>query len=126
MLTECPIRMSIPARDIQRAKAFYAEQLGMHPAHETPFGLIYACENTFFTIIQHESAGKMGYSLMTWLTKNLDSEVALLRARGVIFEEYDLPDIGLKTVNGIAELGGDRIAWFKDSEGNLLAVAQVI
>ncbi|MGH2654353.1 MAG: VOC family protein [Actinomycetota bacterium] len=48
--------------------------------------------------------------------------MAELRAKGVTFEEYDMP--GLKTVNGIAELGGEKGAWFKDPEGNILSVSQ--
>lgn len=57
-----------------------------------------------------------------WLTSNIEAEVADLQSRGVVFEEYDLP--GLKTVNGIATVGSDKTAWFKDSEGNLLVVVQ--
>jgi hypothetical protein len=59
---------------------------------------------------------------MTWLTSDIETDVAALKARGVVFEEYDLP--GLKTVNGVATIGTSKGAWFKDSEGNLLALGQ--
>ena len=59
---------------------------------------------------------------MTWLTDDIEADVADLQARGVVFEEYDLP--GLKTVNGIATIGESKGAWFKDSEGNLLALGE--
>jgi catechol 2,3-dioxygenase-like lactoylglutathione lyase family enzyme len=57
---------------------------------------------------------------LSWHVDDVEATVAELRANGVIFEEYNLP--GLKTVNGIAEIAGDKGAWFKDSEGNLLAI----
>ena len=59
---------------------------------------------------------------MTWLTDDIEADVAALQARGVVFEEYDLP--GLKTVNGVATIGESKGAWFKDSEGNLLALGE--
>ena len=69
---------------------------------------------------------------MAWDVADIESAVASLRARGVVFEEYDLP--GLKTVNGIADIEGnypskgvgERAAWFKDSEGNLLGLGQPV
>jgi hypothetical protein len=59
---------------------------------------------------------------MTWNTNDIEADVAALKARGVVFVEYDLP--GLKTVNSIATIGQSKGAWFKDSEGNLLALGQ--
>jgi hypothetical protein len=59
---------------------------------------------------------------MTWLTSDIEADVADLKARGVVFEEYDLP--GLKTIDGVATIGESKGAWFKDSEGNLLALGQ--
>jgi hypothetical protein len=55
--------------------------------------------------------------------KDVEAAVADLRAKGVTFEEYDMP--GLKTVDGIAGLGEERVAWFKDPEGNILSLAQI-
>jgi hypothetical protein len=60
---------------------------------------------------------------MGWETKDIEKEVADLRARGVVFEEYDYPN--LKTVNGIATTGPGKAAWFKDSEGNILGLVQM-
>ncbi len=60
---------------------------------------------------------------MGWLTPDIEDEVAALKARGVTFESYDLP--GLKTdASDIASLGPDRVAWFRDSEGNVLAAGE--
>ena len=57
-----------------------------------------------------------------WEVADLQAEMKDLRNRGVTFEEYDLP--GLKTIDGVAEIGGFKGAWFKDSEGNILAISE--
>ncbi len=62
------------------------------------------------------------HTQMTWRTNDIEAEVAALKARGVIFEEYDTPEV--KTVNSVATIGQSKGAWFKDSEGNLLALGQ--
>lgn len=59
-----------------------------------------------------------------WEVEDIEKEVAELRSHGVVFEEYDLP--GIKTVNGIAVIGNEKAAWFKDSEGNILNIAEVL
>ncbi|MBL8132439.1 MAG: VOC family protein [Anaerolineae bacterium] len=123
MLADAPLQISIPAADKARAKKFYAEKLGLHPYVESGFGIYYQCGGSKFAIIQSDSAGQAGYSLMSFLVSDLDAEMAELRARGVQFIDYDLPY--LKTVNGVWEIYGDRLAWFKDSEGNTLALAQI-
>jgi hypothetical protein len=59
---------------------------------------------------------------MTWNTPDIEAAVADLKARGVVFEEYDTPEV--ETINGVATLGESKGAWFKDSEGNMLALGQ--
>ncbi len=61
---------------------------------------------------------------MTWMTDDIEADMAELRARGVVFEEYETPEV--KTVNGVAAIGQSKGAWFKDSEGNLLALGQFV
>jgi hypothetical protein len=61
---------------------------------------------------------------MGWSTSDLDEDMAEMRDRGVVFEEYDFP--GLTTVNGVAEVGTERAAWFKDSEGNTIVISQTV
>ncbi len=70
------------------------------------------------------NAGTSKASQAFWQVDDVEREVADLKARGVRFEEYDLP--GLKTVGGIATAGGAKAAWFKDTEGNILAVVQSV
>jgi catechol 2,3-dioxygenase-like lactoylglutathione lyase family enzyme len=120
----------LPARDLERARAFYAEKLGLEPVEERPGGLRYRCGNSFFVVFQSAGAASGTHTQMGWEVADIEATVAALRARGVVFEEYDLP--GIKTVNGIAEIAGnypskgvgEKGAWFRDSEGNLLGVGQ--
>jgi hypothetical protein len=67
-------------------------------------------------------AGTSKASTAFWAVIDVEAEVAELKARGVVFEEYDMPEV--KTVNSIATGGGTKTAWFKDSEGDILAVSQ--
>ena len=77
-----------------------------------------------FFAYKSAGAGTNKASTAFWDVPDLEAEIADLRKRGVVFEEYDTP--GFKTVNGIATGGGAKTAWFKDSEGNILAVSQRI
>ncbi|MEW5986451.1 MAG: VOC family protein [Chloroflexota bacterium] len=123
MLATLPVQPTIPAGDLQRAREFYAEKLGLTPAHETPGGLMYQCGQGWFLLYPSTGAGTAQHTLMGWVVDDIEAEVAELMGRGVVFQEYDLPNI--KTVNGIATVGPNRAAWFKDSEGNTLGLAQM-
>jgi hypothetical protein len=83
----------------------------------------YHSGSTYFDIYPTRASGNAGHTLAGWVVEDIEAVVAELRNRGVVFEEYDFP--GLKTVNGVAELSTERTAWFKDSEGNILAIAQL-
>jgi catechol 2,3-dioxygenase-like lactoylglutathione lyase family enzyme len=122
MLANCNVQATIPAADLERARRFYANVLGLHPIEETAVGLTYQSGKTLFFLYPSSSAGTAQHTIMSWFTDNLEALVLELQTKGVVFEAYDLP--GLKTVNGIAQLEGERAAWFKDSEGNILAISQ--
>ncbi len=126
MLADRSIHTTLPATDLERAKRFYAEKLGFTPETELPDvrdGLFYRCGgNTRFLVFPSQNAASGTHTQMTWMTHDIEADVATLKARGVVFEEYDTPD--LKTVNGVATIGQSKGAWFKDSEGNLLALGQ--
>jgi hypothetical protein len=123
MLANFKIGFNIPAANVAPAKQFYAEKLGLAHVAELPTRVVYVCGGSSFALVPSESAGKAPYSLMTWYVDDLSTEMAALRSLGVAFEEYDWP--WLKTVNGVANLDGNQLAWFKDCEGNLLALAQL-
>jgi catechol 2,3-dioxygenase-like lactoylglutathione lyase family enzyme len=126
MLTDRPIHTALPATDLERAKRFYAEKLGLTPETELPDlrdGLFYRCgEDTRFLVFPSPNATSGTHTQMTWRTNDIEAEVAALKARGVIFEEYDTPEV--KTLNSVATIGQSKGAWFRDSEGNLLALGQ--
>ena len=132
MLTESQVVTRLPAGDLDRARKFYSEKLGLEPVEERPGGLRYRCGDAYFALFESAGAASGNHTQMAWEVADLESAVASLRASGVVFEEYDLP--GLKTVHGIADIEGnypskgvgERAAWFKDSEGNLLGLGQQV
>lgn len=123
MLQNAHLRFDIPVSDLARAKRFYAERLGLTCNYENKFCAQYRFAESYFVLTPADSAGRAQHSLLTWLVDDIEAVKLWLEERGVSFEEYDFGET--KTVNGIADLDGDRIAWFKDSEGNLLAIAEV-
>lgn len=123
MLQKFPMWAYIPVRDVARARKFYEQKLGFEPKHETAGGVVYEFgERTGCFLYPTPHAGTSKASQAFWQVDDVEREVAELRARGVTFEEYDVP--GLRTERGIATGGGARTAWFKDTEGNILAVVQ--
>ena len=123
MLSEYPIHAALPATDLERAKRFYAEKLGLTPESEGPDGLFYRCGGgTRFLIFPSGGAASGTHTQMTWNTPAIEATVAELKARGVVFEEYNTPVV--KTFNSVATLGQSKGAWFQDSEGNMLALGQ--
>jgi catechol 2,3-dioxygenase-like lactoylglutathione lyase family enzyme len=124
MLDSSDVYATIPASDLERAKAFYADKLGLKPSEERPEGLRYRCGNGGFLLFESSGAASGDHTQIGWDVDDVEATVEELRDRGVVFEEYDLP--GFKTVNGIAEIAGEKGAWFKDSEGNLLSIGQSI
>ena len=124
MLSNLPVHANIAAFDLDRAKRWYAEKLGLTPVFEAEGDtLIYGDGEVLFTIYVSPNAGTAKNTVATWVVPNLPATMAQLRARGVVFEEYDLEDF--KTVDGVmTDPDGGKGAWFLDSEGNTLALAQ--
>lgn len=123
MLKDMELIAVIPASDLGRAREFYRDKLGLEVTEETPGGLVYRMASGFsFLLYETTNAGTARNTQMCWETPDLDAEMAELRARGVVFEEYDLP--GLKTENGVATMDGERGAWFTDTEGNILCLSE--
>jgi len=123
MLQQAPMYSYIPAKDVARARKFYEEKLGLKPGEETAGGVTYGFgKGTACFLYPTPNAGTSKASQAFWQVDDVEREVRELKARGVKFEDYDMP--GMKTVNGIATAGGAKAAWFKDSEGNTLALIQ--
>jgi catechol 2,3-dioxygenase-like lactoylglutathione lyase family enzyme len=133
MLASGGVAARLPARDLKRARLFYADKLGLEPSEERPGGLLYRCASGEFALFESGGAPSGSHTQMAWQVDDIDETMAQLKARGVEFEQYDLP--GLTTENDIAQVDGnypskggigERAAWFHDSEGNLLAIGQPI
>jgi catechol 2,3-dioxygenase-like lactoylglutathione lyase family enzyme len=119
------ISAMVAAANLDRAKGWYAEKLGFEPDFTFPDVLAtYKSGPSTFTVYKTEFAGTAKNTVGVWRLRGIRDEVARLRGRGVVFEEYDFGD-GDKTVGGImSDAEGDVNAWFKDSEGNILALAE--
>ena len=132
MLDQASVATRLPAADLKRARAFYAEKLGLEPAEERQGGLLYRCGSCAFGLFASSGSASGTHTQMGFEVSDIVATVAALRARGVVFEEYDLP--GLRTRDGVATIEGnypskgtgEYAAWFKDSEGNLLGIGQPI
>jgi predicted enzyme related to lactoylglutathione lyase len=123
MLQLAPLCAYIPASDVARARKFYEHVLGFAPAREFAGGVVYQfADRTACFLCPSSNAGTSKASQAFWQVADVEREVAELKARGVRFEEYDYP--GMKTKDGIAVAGGAKSAWFKDTEGNIMAVVQ--
>jgi len=125
MLKSSPIVPYIPVADLERARKFYEEKIGLTPKEIYAGGVIYECGGgTWVFMYPSGGAGTSKASTAFWAVEDVEKEVAELKSRGVVFEEYDMPQI--KTENSIATGGGAKTAWFKDSEGNIMAISQRI
>jgi catechol 2,3-dioxygenase-like lactoylglutathione lyase family enzyme len=125
MLSQRRCWASIPTSDLDRAKKWYSEMLGLEPTMEDPGGAMYPCaEGTGFGVYLSQFAGTGKQTVMGWDTPDIEADVKELKDRGVTFEAYDMPDIKTDG-NGIAQLGpSGKGAWFKDADGNILALFQ--
>jgi catechol 2,3-dioxygenase-like lactoylglutathione lyase family enzyme len=120
MLQNSPMYAYLPAKDVARARRFYEEKLGFQPK-EMAGGVSYEfAGGTGCFLYPTPNAGTSAASQAFWLVSDVEREMSELKAKGVTFEEYDMP--GMK--NGIASGGGAKTAWFKDTEGNILAIVQ--
>jgi catechol 2,3-dioxygenase-like lactoylglutathione lyase family enzyme len=123
MLREQPMYPFIPVSNVARAREFYEHKLGFKPYEEMAGGVVYEFgEHTACLLYPSPNAGTSRASQAFWQVEDIEREVAELKAKGVKFEEYDSP--GMKTVDGIMTAGDAKTAWFKDTEGNILAVVQ--
>ena len=122
MLNDSKVTANVPAADLDRARSFYADKLGLTPVQEGEGGLVYATAGgTSFFIYQTEFAGQAGHTIAQWHVADIDGEVRELKDKGVTFERYDMPGLTWDgDIATIPEMG--RAAWFKDSEDNILCI----
>jgi catechol 2,3-dioxygenase-like lactoylglutathione lyase family enzyme len=126
MLQASRIYAYIPAKDIARARRFYEEKLGLRPNEETNGGVVYEfAGGTAAFLYVTPNAGTSRASQAFWSVQDVDAEMRTLKMRGVQFERYDdMP--GERSAEGAISAGGAKAAWFKDSEGNIMALVQTL
>ena len=126
MLGEHPINVVLLATDLESSKEFYAGKLGLEILEESEAAITYKCGGDSQLAVTKSTTGTADEQTQAgWRVDDLDAEVAELRARGVEIQEYDMPEMGLKTVDGIADVGFARMAWIIDPHKNALAIMQV-
>jgi catechol 2,3-dioxygenase-like lactoylglutathione lyase family enzyme len=125
-LGDIPVAGVLRAQDFQRARTFYTEVLGLKEVRAssalTREAMFAAGAGTMVRVYERPGLPAPANTTLGFgvPAEKFDGLIAELRANGVVFEDYDMPEIGLKTVNGVAEFDGNKVAWFKDSEGNIL------
>jgi catechol 2,3-dioxygenase-like lactoylglutathione lyase family enzyme len=123
MLDKATVTANIPAADLARARAFYADKLGLSPVQEMEGVLLVyrTASGSTFSVYQTEYAGQAGHTIAQWHVNDVDATVRDLKAKDVGFEHYDMP--GVEWDNDVASMGGmGKAAWFKDSENNILCI----
>ncbi|MFL6135887.1 MAG: VOC family protein [Nocardioidaceae bacterium] len=123
MLDQATVTANIPAADLARARAFYADKLGLSPSHEME-GVVLQYRlagGSAFSVYQTEFAGQAGHTIAQWHVDDVDAVVRDLKSKGVAFEHYDMPgvawDADVANINGMG-----KAAWFRDSENNILCI----
>lgn len=129
-LSTYPAAAILRAEDIERARQFYNDVLGVRELPElSGNGMFFfeAGDGSKFSIYERQGMPApenttLGFAIPA---DRFDDVVAELREKGVVFEDYDIPEIGLKTVNGVSDSDGWKGAWFKDTEGNILNLSSM-
>ena len=111
----------LPVKDLDRARRFYEQQLGLVPGGLKPDGkFVYHCGGTELALFPKPEGTQATHTAVSFKVDRIDQAVAELQRRGVRFADYDLP--GLKTVEHVCVLGSEKAAWFEDTEGNILCL----
>jgi catechol 2,3-dioxygenase-like lactoylglutathione lyase family enzyme len=121
MLRDRRVHTTLPTQDVDGLRRFYEDTLGFEPSAIRPGVAVYrAGENTLFVISRSGARSSGAHTQMAFTVPDVDAQVRELKARGVVFEEYEMP----KTVDSVARMPAGRGAWFKDPDGNLLGLFQ--
>jgi predicted enzyme related to lactoylglutathione lyase len=121
MLANATVTTMLPVIDIARARAFYEQRLGLMPGELKPDGkFVYQVAGSALALFPTPGGTKADHTAISFQVDDIDAAIASLKRAGVVFEDYDFPD--LKTVNHVCVLGAEKAAWFKDSEGNYLCL----
>jgi len=123
MLGDYPLDVVLVAIDLDAARDFYRDKVGLEVLNESAAAVTFKCGGNQLAITKSTVGTADQQTQASWRVKDLDAELAALRSRGVKIEDYDTP--GLKTVDGVADIGFARIAWFIDPAKNCLGIMQL-
>jgi len=124
MLTKSHITTILPVKQMDRARRFYEEKLGLMPqgAHDDGSFVMRCSDGGTVSLVPKPEGTKAEHTALSFEVKNIDAEIKDLEGHGVRFEDYDLP--GLKTRNHVFSTTDEKCAWFTDPEGNILCIHQ--
>ena len=115
----------LPAQDVERARAFYRDVLGFEPTRDNHGHLFYECGGSSFLVFPSSGSPSGTHDQLGFAVEDVEAAAAALRDRGVELEVYEAPP-GCSFREGIMDYGSVKAAWFKDSEGNLISIAQFV
>ncbi|MCZ7565259.1 MAG: VOC family protein [Burkholderiales bacterium] len=125
MLTNAQMTTILPVRELERARGFYQDKLGLTPAGLQPDGkFLFRANGATLALFPKPEGTKADHTAVSFEVDDIVAEVRALEGRGVAFHDYDLP--GLKTVAHVCVLGSEKAAWFSDPEGNILCLHERI
>ena len=122
MLSDANVMATIAVKDMKEAKKFYGGTLGLHQEAEFPGGVTYGSGMSKLLVYESQFAGTNKATSASWEVNELASAVEALKEKGVEFEHYDFPGVTME--GDIHVMEGEKAAWFKDPDGNILAVSQ--
>jgi catechol 2,3-dioxygenase-like lactoylglutathione lyase family enzyme len=123
MLADARIGANVPVSNFEEAVSFYGEKLGLslfERGEGEPYARFAGAGETKLGVYESKTAGQSKHTLASFVVDDVRSVVDVLKAKGVTFEEYDMP--GMKTEDGVAAMGDTRAAWLKDPDGNILEI----
>ncbi len=123
MSFSCRIAPTLPAINLDRARKFYENKLGLKPVSVSSSGIMYDCGAGTAVFLYQGNPSKAKHVVVAFEVENIKAQIESLKRKGVTFEEHNMP--GIDTLASVAAFGPDKAAWFKDSEGNILALIQV-
>lgn len=121
MLRDCDSTSMIPTHDLEKARRFYEDVLDFEPVYENPGGITYRSGQTLFSLYPTGATGPAEHTLMGWIVDDIEKMADELSSRGVTFEQYDFPGLATNE-KGVAVVEGDKGAWFRDLDGNILSI----
>jgi catechol 2,3-dioxygenase-like lactoylglutathione lyase family enzyme len=127
MLTNSMVYPTITVKDLKRSREFFEKKLGLKAVAEDPSGGItfqVGMTSMLYIYTQTSSTVQCDHTLAAFVVDNIESEVKDLKNKGVKFEDYDIPQMKIKTMNSIATMGDMKGAWFKDPDGNIFGLME--